>query len=146
MLKNIWKWLFMYFRKNPDKIPCLYYYHMTLTLSTQLHIIKAVIFPIVMYGCETWTIKDEHWRNDALELWCWKNLLRIPWTARRSNQSILKGINPAYSTWGLMLKLNLFRPLEVKSRCTGKDPDAGKDWGQKEKREVKDEMVRYFIN
>ena len=107
MLKNIWKWLFMYFRKNPDKIPCLYYYHMTLTLPTQLHIIKAVIFPIVMYGCETWTIKDEHWRIDALELWCWKNLLRIPWTARRSNQSILKGINPAYSTWGLMLKLNL---------------------------------------
>ena len=70
-------------------------------------IVKAVIFPVVMYGCESWTIKKpEHQRIDAFELWCWRRLLRVPWTARRSNQSILKEINPEYSLEALMLKLN----------------------------------------
>ena len=69
---------------------------------------KAMVFPVVMYGCESWTIKKaEHWRTDAFELWCWRRLLRVPWTARRSNQSILKEISPGYSLKGLMLKLKL---------------------------------------
>ena len=77
-------------------------------LLTKVHIVKAMVFPIVMYGCESWTImKDEHWRNDVFKLWCWRRLLRVPWTARRSNQSILKEINPEYSLEWLMLNLKL---------------------------------------
>ena len=79
-----------------------------ITLLTKVLIIKAVVFPVVMYGCESWTVKKaEHQRSDAFELWCWRRLLRVPWTARRSNQSILKEISPAYSLEGLMLKLKL---------------------------------------
>ena len=79
-----------------------------ITLPTKVHLVKAVIFPLVMCGCETSTIKKaEHQRIDAFELWCWRRLLRIPWTARRSNQSILKEISPEYSLQGLMLKLKL---------------------------------------
>ena len=79
-----------------------------ITLMTKVHIVKAVVFPVIMYGCESWTIKKaEHQRIDAFELWCWRRLLRVPWTARRSNQSILKEINPEYSLEGLMLKLKL---------------------------------------
>ena len=78
------------------------------TLLTKDHIVKAMDFPLVMYGCEIWTIKkDECWRIDAFELWCWIRLLRVPWTARRSNQSILKKINPEYSLEGLILKMKL---------------------------------------
>ena len=78
------------------------------TLLTKAHIVKAMAFPVVMYGCESWTIKKaEHRRMDAFELWCWRRLLRVPWTTRRSNQSILKEINPEYSLEGLMLKLKL---------------------------------------
>ena len=77
-----------------------------ITLPTKVHLVKAMVFPVVMYGCESWTIKKaEHWRTDAFELWCWRRLLRVPWTARRSNQSILKEISPEYSLEGLMLKL-----------------------------------------
>ena len=79
-----------------------------ITLSTKVHLIKAIVFPVVMYGCESWTItKAEHQRTDAFELWCWRRLLRIPWMARRSNQPILKEISPEYSVEGLMLKLKL---------------------------------------
>ena len=79
-----------------------------ITLPTKVHLVKAMVFPAVMYGCEIWTIKKaEHWRIDAFELWCWKRLSRVPWTERRSNQSILKEINPEYSLEGLMLKLQL---------------------------------------
>ena len=79
-----------------------------ITLSTKVRLVKAMVFPIVMYGCETWTIKKaEHWRIDAFELWCWRRLLRVPWTSGRSNQSILKEISPEYSLEGLMLKLKL---------------------------------------
>ena len=79
-----------------------------ITLPAKVHLAKATVFPIVMYGCESWTIKKaECWRIDAFELWCWRRLLRIPWTARRSNQSILKEINSEYSLEGLMLKLKL---------------------------------------
>ena len=79
-----------------------------ITLPTKVRLIKAMIFPVVMYGCESWTIKTaECWRIDAFELWCWRRLLRVPWTARRSNQSILKEISPEYSLEELMLKLKL---------------------------------------
>jgi len=79
-----------------------------ITLPTKVHLVKAMVFPVVMYGCESWTVKKpEHRRIDAFELWCWRRLLRVPWTARRSNQSILKGIRPEYSLEGLMLKLKL---------------------------------------
>ena len=79
-----------------------------ITLPTKVHLVKAVVFPVVVYGCERWTIKKaEHRRIDAFELWCWRRLLRVPWTARRSNQSILKEISPGCSLEGLMLKLKL---------------------------------------
>ena len=79
-----------------------------ITLPTKLHLVKAMVFPVVMYGCESWTIKKaECWRIDAFELWCWWRPLRVPWTTRRSNQSILKEINPEYSLEGLILKLKL---------------------------------------
>ena len=79
-----------------------------ITLPTNVRLVKAMVFPVIMYGCESWTIKkDEHQRIDAFELWCWRRLLRVPWTARRSNQSILKEISPKYSLEGLMLKLKL---------------------------------------
>ena len=78
------------------------------TLLTKVHLVKATVFPVVMYGCESWTIKkSEHLRIDAFKLWCWRRFLRIPWTARKSNQSILKEISPEYSLEGLMLKLKL---------------------------------------
>ena len=78
------------------------------TLSTKVHLVKAMVFPVVMYGCESWTIKKAEYRIiDAFELWCWRRLLRVPWTARRSNQSILKGISLGVSLEGLMLKLKL---------------------------------------
>ena len=76
-------------------------------MPTKVRLVKAMVFPVVMYGCESWTVKKaEHWRVDAFELWCWRRLLRVPWTARRSNQSILKEISPGHSLEGLMLKLN----------------------------------------
>ena len=79
-----------------------------ITLLTKVHIVKAMVFSVVMYGCESWTIKrTEHRKIDAFQLWCWRRLLRVPWTARRSNQSILKEVNPEYSLEGLMPKLKL---------------------------------------
>ena len=79
-----------------------------ITLPTKVHLVKAVVFPMVMYGCESWTVKKaERRRIDAFELWCWRRLLRVPWTARRSNQSILKEISPGVSLEGMMLKLKL---------------------------------------
>ena len=79
-----------------------------ITLPTKVHLVKAMVFPVVMYGCKSWTAKKaECWRIDAFELWCWRRLLRVPWTARRSNQSILKEISPGCSMEGLMLKLKL---------------------------------------
>ena len=79
-----------------------------ITLPTKVHLLKAMVFPVVMYGCESWTVKKvECWRTGAFELWCWRRLLRVPWTARRSNQSILKEISPGCSLEGMMLKLKL---------------------------------------
>ena len=120
-----------------------------ITLRTQVHIVKAMVFLVVMYGCESWTIKKaEHWRTDAFELWCWRRFLRISWTARRSNQSILKEINPEYSLEGLMLKLKLqyfghlmWRADLLEGADAFPDLDAGKDWREK-KAMAEDEMVR----
>ena len=96
-----------------------------------------------MYGCESWTVKKAECRRiDAYELWCWRRLLRVPWTARRSNQSILKEISPGYSLGGMMLKLKLqyFGHL-MRSWLIGKDSDAGRDWGQEDKGTTEDEMA-----
>ena len=101
-----------------------------ITLPTKVHLVKAMVFPVVIYGCESWAIKKaEHQRTDAFELWCWRRLLRVPWTARRSDQSILKEIRPEYSLKGLMLKLKLqhFGHLMQRTDSWQKDPDAGKD-------------------
>ena len=97
-----------------------------------------------MYGCESWTVKKaEHWRIDAFELWCWRRLLRVPWTARRSNQSILKGISPGISLEEMMLKLKLQYFGHLMWRV-GKDSDAGRDWGQEEKGMTEDEMAGWY--
>ena len=111
-------------------------------LSTKVHLVKAMVFPVVMYGCESWTIKKaELQRIDAFELWCWRKLLRVPWTTRRSNQSILKETSPGCSLVGLILKLKFqyFGHL-MQSWLIWKDPDAGRDWGQEEKGTTEDEM------
>ena len=104
-----------------------------------------MVFPVVMYGCVRWTIKKaERQRIDSFKLWCWTRLLRVPWTARRSNQSILKEISPEYSLEGLMLKLKLqyFGHLMWRTnQLIGKDPDAGKDWRWEKKGTTEDEMV-----
>ena len=113
-----------------------------ITSPTKVHVVKAMVFPVVMYRRESWTIKKtECWRIDAFELWCWRRLLRVPWTARRSNQSILKEINPEYSLEGLMLKLQYFGHLMPTADSLEKDPDAGKEWRQKKKRATEDDIV-----
>ena len=106
-----------------------------ITLPTKVHLVKAMVFPVVMYGCESWTVKGEHRRIYAFELWCWRRLLRVPWTARRSNQSILKEISPGISLEGRMLKLKLqyFGHLMQRVDSLEKDSDAGRDLGQEEK-------------
>ena len=118
-----------------------------ITLPTEVHLVKAMVFPVVMYGCESWTIKKaEHQRIDAFELWCWRGLLRVPWTARRSNQSILKGVTKSKS-WIFIGRTDaeaetpIFWPPDVKNWLTGKEPDAGKDWRQEEKGMIEDEMA-----
>ena len=114
-------------------------------MPTKVHLVKAIVFPVVMCECESWTIKKaECQRIDAFELWCWRRLLRVPWTAKRSNQSVLKEISPEYSLEGLMLKLKLqyFGYLMWRTDSgSGKDPDPGKDWRQEEKGTTEDEMV-----
>ena len=113
-----------------------------ITLLTKVHLVKAMVFPVVMYGCESSTIKKaEHWRIDAFELWCWRRLLRVLWTARRSNKSTLKEIRPEYSLEGLMLW-----PPNANNWLTGKDPDAGKDRRWEEKGMTEDEKVVWHHN
>ena len=115
-----------------------------ITLSTKVHLVKDMVFPVVMYGCESWTVKKaEHWRIDAFELWCWRRLLRVPWSARRSNQSILKEISLGSSLEGLMLKLKLqyFGHLMWSAWLIWKDPVAVRDCGQEEKGMTEDEMA-----
>ena len=112
-----------------------------ITFPTQVRLVKAMVFPVVMYGCESWTVKKaERRRTDAFGLWCWRRLLRVPWTARRSNHSILKEISLGCSLEGLMLKLKLqyFGHLMQRADSFEKTLMLGKDWGQ----EVKDhEMI-----
>ena len=113
-------------------------------LATKVHLVKAMVFPVVMYGCESWTLKTaEHQRIDAFEVWCWRRLLRVPWTTRRSKQSVLKEISPGCSLEGLMLKLKLqyFGHLMRRADSFEKNPDARKDWGQEEKGTTEDDMV-----
>ena len=115
-----------------------------ITLPKKLCIVKAMVFPVVVYRCESWTVKKaEHWRIDAFELWCCRRLLRVPWTARRSNQSILKEICPEYSLEGLITEAEtpiLWSP-HVKNWLIWKDPDTRKDWRWEEKGTMEDEMV-----
>ena len=113
------------------------------TLPAKVHLVKVMVFPVVVYGCESWTIKKaECWRIDAFELWCWKGLLRVPCTARGSNQSILKD-SPECSLEGLTLKLKLqyFGHLMQRNDSLEKDPDAGKDWRREKKGTIEDGMV-----
>ena len=116
-----------------------------ITLSTKVSLVKAMVFPVVMYGCESWTIKKaEHRRIDAFELWYWRRL-RVPWTARRSNQSIWfpKG-NQSWLFLGrtdVEAETPILWPPDAKNRLIWKNPDTGKDWGQKEKGTIEDEMV-----
>ena len=116
-----------------------------ITLPTKVRLVKAMVFPIVMYGYESWTTKKaERRRIDAFELWCWRRLLRVPWTARRSSKSILKEISLEYTLEGLMLSLKLLIlwPPDVKSWLIWIVHDAGKDWRQ-EKKMTENEMVRW---
>ena len=109
-----------------------------ITLQTKFHLFKAMVFPVVMYGCESWPIKKaEHCRIDAFELWCWRRLLRIPWTTRRSNQSILKEISPKYSSEGLIMKLKLqyFGHLMWRTNSLEKTLMLGKTEGKGDNRE-----------
>ena len=114
-----------------------------ITLPTNVHLVKAMVFPVVMYGWESWTVKKaEHWRIDAFELWCWRRLLRVPWTERRCNQSILKEISPECSLEGLMLKLKLLYFGHLMQKLTHwKDSNARRNRGQEEKGTTEDEMV-----
>ena len=114
-----------------------------ITLPTKVCIVKAMVFPVIIYGCESWTIKKaEHWRTNAFELWC-RRLLGLPWTARRSKQSILKEINPKYSLEGLMLKLKLqyFRHLMWRVDSLEKTLMLGKTEGRRRKETIEDGMV-----
>ena len=117
-----------------------------ITLPTKVRLVKAMVFPVVMYGCESRTVKKaEHRRIDAFELWCWRRLLGVPWTARRCNQSILKEIND--QSWNFFgrndaeAETPVLWPPHEKSWLIGKDSDAGRDWGQEEKRTAEDEMA-----
>ena len=114
-----------------------------INLSTKVHLVKAMVFPVVMYGCESWTIKKaEHRRIDAFELWYWRRLLRVPWMARRSNQSLLKEISPGCSLEGLILKLKLQYFGHLMRRDTHlKRPWCWKDWRQEKKGMTEDKMV-----
>ena len=114
------------------------------TLPTMVHLVKAMVFPVVMYGCESWTVKKaEHQRIDVFELWCWRKLLGVPWTARRSKQSILKEISPGISLEGMMLRLKLqyFGHFMRRVDSLEKTLTAGRDWGQEEKGTTEDEMA-----
>ena len=113
------------------------------TLPTKVRLVKAMVFPVVVYGCKSWTVKKaERQRIDAFELWCWRRLLRVPWTGRRSNQSILKEISPGCSLEGMILKLKLQYFGHLMRRVDSLEKtDAAKDWGQEEKGTTEDEMA-----
>ena len=118
-----------------------------ITLPTQVHLVKAMAFPVVMYGCESWTVKKaECWRIDAFELWCWRRLMRVPWTARRSSQSILKEISPGCSLERLMLKLKLqYLVTSCEELTHWKRPWCWEGFMQEEKGTTEDEMADGII-
>ena len=128
----MWKCIFV--KKVMTNLDCILKSR-DITLPTNVHLVKAMVFPVVMYGCESWTVKKAECRRiDAFDLWCWRRLLWVPWTARRSNQSILKETSPECSLEGLMLKLQLQYSGHLIWRAdSGEDPDPRKDWRQKEK-------------
>ena len=141
---SVFFWDFSYHFTGPQIVAVLFIFSLFIFdqfyfenfLLLYLH--KAMVFPVVTYGCESWTVKkDECRRFDAFELWCWRRLLRVPWTARRSNQSILKEVSPEYSLEGLMLKLK----FQYFGQLMWKDHDAGKNWGQEEKGATEDKMA-----
>ena len=121
---------------------------MVITLPTKVRLFKAMVFPVVMYGCESWTIKKaEHRRIDAFELWCWRRLLRVPWTARTSNQPVHLEGNQSWIFIGRIdakAEAPILWPPDVKNWLTEKDPDTGKDWRQEEKGMKEDEMVGWY--
>ena len=115
-------------------------------MPTKVHLVKVMVFPLVRYGCESWTVKKaECQKIDAFELWCWRRLLRAPWTARISDQSTLKEISPGCSLEGLDAEAEtpVLWPPHVKSWLTGEDPDARRDWGQEGKELTEDEMAEW---
>ena len=117
-----------------------------ITLTTKVHLVKAMVSPVVTYGCESWTVKKAECRRiDAFQLWCWRRLLTVPWTTRRSNQSILKEINPEYSLKGLMLKLKLQYSGHLIQRADSLEKTLmlGKSEGRKSSGETEDEMVEW---
>ena len=131
-------------RKAMTNLDSYYKAETLLCGQRSIHIVKPLVFRVVVYGCESWTVKSvEHWITDSFELWCWRRLLRVPLTGRRSNQATLKKINLEYSLEELMLKLKLpmLWPPDAQSWFIRKDPDAGKDWRQKEKEMTEDKMV-----
>ena len=118
-----------------------------ITLPTKVRLVKAMVFPVVMYGCESWTVKKADRQNiDAFKLWCWRRLLRVPWTARRSNQSILKEISPGISLKGIMLKLKLQYSGQLMRRVDSLEKThVGRDCGQEEKETTEDEMAGWHL-
>ena len=113
-----------------------------ITLPTKVCLVKAMVFPVVMYGCDSWTVKKaEHWRIDGFELWCWRSLLRVPWTARRFNQSVLKEISHGCSLEGLKTETPILWPPHAMSWLLGKDSDTGRDWAKEETGMTEDEMA-----
>ena len=113
------------------------------TLPTKVRLVKSIVFPVVMYGCESWTVKKaEHERIDAFELWCWRRLLKVPWTARRSNLSILKEISPGISLEDMMLKLKLqYSDHLMRKADSLEKTDSWREWGQEERGTTEDEIA-----
>ena len=117
-----------------------------ITLSTKVRLVNAVVFPMVMYGCESWTVKKAEHRIDAFELWCWRKLLRVPWTTRRSNQSILKEISPECSLEGLKLKLQYFGHLIQRANSLEKIPRLGKNEGKRRRGQQRMRLLDSITN
>ena len=119
-----------------------------ITLPTNVHLVRAIVFPVVMYGCENWTTKKaEHWKVDAFELWCWRRLLRVPWTAMREIQPVNPKGNQSWIFIGRTdaeAETPILWPPDGKNWLIGKNHDAGKDWGQEEKGTTEDEVVRWY--
>ena len=139
------KWCLLLGRKSMSNLDSILQSR-DITLPTKVRLVKAMVFPVIMYGRESWTIKKaKGQRIDAFELWCWRRLLRVPWTARRSNQSILKEIHP-----GCSIKTDaegetpILWPPDAKNWLIWKDPDAGKDWRWKKKGMTEDDLVGWY--